>query len=322
MNRALWLCFLLLSVFTTTSHAADPIALTVASDGSGDFDNVQAAVDAVPADNARPHVIAIRPGVYKQRLLVPKDKPHVTLRGLGDDPAEVVLTYDLHASMKDPATGKDVGTSGSASAVIDSPDFTAENLTFENSAGDVGQAVAIRIMGDRAAFRRCRFLGWQDTLYANSHGRNYFVDCYIEGRVDFIFGRSTALFERCHIHSKNGGYITAASTPQERDFGYVFLRCRLTGEGAPAFLGRPWRPYAAVAFLECEFGDHIRPQGWDNWRNPQNEKTARFAEFRNTGPGADTAGRVEWATQLSPEQAARYTPQAILGGDDAWSPWR
>jgi pectinesterase len=199
-------------------------------------------------------------------------------------------------------------------------DFRAEDVTFENSAGEVGQAVALRTTGDRAVFRRCRFLGWQDTLYTHDR-RCYFEGCYIEGRVDFIFGRSTAVFNRCEIHSKNGGFVTAAATPQEAPYGYVFLDCRLTGEGEEkAYLGRPWRPYAAVAYLRCEMGAHIRPEGWNNWGKAENEKTARFAEYQSTGPGAAPRRRVAWSHQLTADEANKYTVQSVLGGSDGWDP--
>ncbi|HWP39442.1 MAG TPA: pectinesterase family protein, partial [Tepidisphaeraceae bacterium] len=239
----------------------------------------------------------------------------------GSEPAAVVITYDLHAKSILPPSTQPVGTTGSTSTLINADDFTAENVTFENPSGHIAQAVAVKTNGDRIVFRNCRFLGGQDTLYPNGH-RTYFKDCYIEGRVDFIFGKAVAVFENCHIHSKNGGYVTAASTPQEQAFGFIFLNCRLTGDGEQAFLGRPWKPYAAVAFIQCELGDHIRPEGWDNWRNPENEKTARFVEYKNTGPGADRSRRVAWSRELTDDEAAAYTVANILGGADGWDPTR
>jgi pectinesterase len=302
-------------VATTTSlvaRAAGPRPIRVASDGPADHRTVQAAVDAIPAGNRERVVVLIKPGVYKERLRVARDKGPVTFRGEPGRAADTLLTFNYSA--KSVENGKEVGTSGSYSTLIEAADFTAENVTFENSAGEVGQAVALRTTGDRATFRNCRFLGWQDTLYTHD-GRCYFEDCYIEGRVDFIFGRSTAVFNRCHIHSKNGGFVTAAATPQEAAFGYVFLDCRLTGSGEPkAYLGRPWRPYAAVAYLRCEMGPHVRPEGWDNWRNPDNEKTARFAEYQCTGPGAAPAARVRWSRQLTDDEAAKYTKRARRPG--------
>lgn len=183
--------------------------------------------------------------------------------------------------------------------------------------------------------RNCRLLGWQDTLYINS-GRHYFRDCYIEGRVDFIYGSATAVFENCEIRSKAGGHVTAASTPQEKPYGFVFLRCRLTGDDEPwepadpakksrrplATLGRPWRPHAAVAYIECDMGDHIAPAGWDNWRKAENEKTARYSEYKSTGPGAKPESRAPWSKQLTDAEAAAYTLPTILGGTDGWDPRR
>jgi pectinesterase len=289
---------------------------TVAADGSGQFKTVQAAVDSVPANNAQRVVIQIKPGTYKERIQVPREKPQITFRG--EDAKTTVLTYDWSANTE--SNGKKVGTSGSCSTLINGTDFVAEKITFENTAGEVGQAVALKFNSDRGVFRDSRFLGWQDTLYVHDR-RVYFKDCYIEGRVDFIFGKSTAVFDGCTIHSKNGGYITAAATPQEVPFGFVFLNCKLTGEGAPALLGRPWRPYAAVAFVKCDLGPHIKPEGWQHWNDQTDpQETARFSEYQNTGPGAKPDARVNWSHQLSDEEAKKYTIETILAGDDHWDP--
>src|SRR5439155_18796859 len=230
--------------------------ITVAADGSGQFKTVQSAVESVPAGNKARIVIQIKPGTYKERIIVPKNKPMITFRG--EDAAKTILTWDWSANTE--VDGKKVGTSGSCSTLISAPDFTAEKITFENSAGDVGQAVALKFNSDRGIFRDCRFLGWQDTLYIHDR-RAYFKDCYIEGRVDFIFGKSTAVFDRCTIQSKNGGYITPAATPKDVSFGLVFPNCKLTGEGASRLLWRPWRADAAPAFLPCDLRPHIKPEG-------------------------------------------------------------
>ncbi len=303
----------LIAVLLLCTTVAPAGEIVVAADGSGSFTTVQAAVDSVPSNNPRRVVIRIKPGTYKQRVHVPKDKPHVTFRG--EDAKTTLLTFDLHArSTIAPAT-QPVGTSGSYSTLIEGDDFVAENVTFENTAGQVGQAVALRTTGERQSFLNCRMLGWQDTLYVHQ-GSAYFRDCYVEGRVDFIFGRATAVFERCHVHSKNGGYVTAAATAKDDPFGFVFLDCKLTGAGERAYLGRPWRDDAAVAFIRCELGDHIRPEGWDNWRNPAREKSARFSEHKCTGPGADPSRRVPWSRELSDDEAAQYAVKNILG----WEP--
>ena len=293
--------------------------LTVAADGSGQYKTVQEAIMVVPVGSAtNPVVIRIKPGTYKELIYVQREKRFFRL--VGEDAATTVLTFDLNANLlgKD---GKPIGTFRTPSTLIDADDFTAENLTFENSAGAVGQALAIRIDGDRVTFRRCRFLGWQDTILAN-RGRHYFEDCYIAGHVDFIFGAATCFFERCQIHCLKSGYITAASTPEEQRFGFVFANCKITG-AAPdvkTFLGRPWRPYSATTFLNTEMSDVVRPAGWDNWQKPEREQTARYAEFHSTGPGASPTERAKWSRQLSAEEAKGITAETVLRGADGWNP--
>ena len=308
------------------ARAADR-EVVVAADGSGDYRTVQAAVDAAPdaapdaSDSDGRTVVRIRPGTYEEKLDVPRGKGPLVFLGGGKSPDETVLTYSDNASTLGP-DGENVGTTGSTSVMISADDFTAENLTFANSAGDTGQAVAVKTNGDRVAFFDCRFLGWQDTLYPNG-ARTYFKDCHIEGSTDFIFGRATAVFESCTILSKKGSYITDASTEAESPFGFVFLNCKLvSATGEPTYLGRPWRDHAAVAFIDSELGGHIRAEGWHNWNKPDAEATVRYVEHGNTGPGANLAGRVSWATELPAEQAARYTPLRLLAGDDGWHPER
>lgn len=304
--------------------AIDQKTIVVAADGSAQFTSVQAAIDSLPDGTTEGYIIKMRPGTYTERLRIAKDKPPISL--WGKDPATTRITYKLAAKEIDPATGKPTGTEASSVVSIESDNFVAQDITFENTFGQGSQAVAVKVTGDRVTFRNCRFLGWQDTLYIKAHGRHYFVDCYIEGAVDFIFGRSTAVFENCQIKSLGKGYITAASTEQDNPFGYVFVNCKLTAaesvEPGTVFLGRPWRPCGSVVFMNCELGNHIRPEGWDNWRNPDNEKTARFAEYNNTGPGADTSRRVTWSRQLSDDDAASFAPQRVLAGNDGWNPRR
>ncbi len=294
--------------------------ITVAADGSGQFTSVQAAVDSVPAKNSERVVILIKPGTYKERITVPKNKPFITFRG--QDPNTTILTYDWSANTKDPNAedpNKTVGTTGSSSTFIFGHDFVAENVTFENSAGQVGQAVALKSQADRLVFRNCRFLGWQDTLYPNG-GRQYFDKCSIEGKVDFIFGAAKAYFEECTLLSKQGGYVTAQSRPElNADSGYVFHKCRLLGD-APTYLGRPWKAYALVVFDRCWMDSHIRPEGWDNWGKPENEKTAYFAEYQSAGPGAKPTARVSWSHQLTEEEAKAYSRENFLKGKDNWDP--
>lgn len=308
---------ILLTFAATEAQAADA---TVAPNGDGQFKSVQDAINAAPQRTSRdrPWVIHIKPGVYKELIYVQREKRFITLEG--EDASKTILTYNLNANMLG-QDGKIIGTFRTASTVIDADDFTAENLTFENSAGPVGQALAIRIEGDRVAFRSCRFLGWQDTILAN-RGRHYFSDCYIAGHVDFIFGGATAFFERCHIHCLRNGYITAASTPTEQPFGFVFSHCKITGETAEVktYLGRPWRDFASVVFLNTEMSEVVRPVGWHNWDKPAREKTSRYAEFKNTGPGAQTDSRVAWSRQLSVAEAKKITAAVVLSGGDRWDP--
>jgi predicted secreted protein/uncharacterized cupin superfamily protein len=198
-------------------------------------------------------------------------------------------------------------------------------VTFENSAGPkAGQAVAVNVWSDQAVFRKCRFLGWQDTLYTNRN-RQYFEDCYIDGSVDYIFGGSMAWFERCHLHCKGNGSVTAASTALEQPFGYVFSNCVITAEpGIKVDLGRPWRDYASVAYLNTVMPPEIQPYGWNNWGNPSKEKTARYAEFGSITPDGkpvDVSQRVPWARQLTGEEAAQHTIQSVLGGTDRENPF-
>lgn len=293
----------------------------VAKDGSGDFKTVQEAIDAVPDFRNEETKIFIKNGIYKEKLVLSSSKNKVTM--VGEDNMETILTYDDYAQKLN-KYGEEIGTTGSTSFFVFGNDFTARNLTFENSAGPVGQAVAVRVDGDRVIFENCRFLGFQDTLYPHGReSRQYYYNCYIEGGTDFIFGWSTAVFEKCEIYSKEGGhYITAASTEKDASHGFVFIDCKLTGD-APAesvYLGRPWRDHAQTVFLNTSMGDHIKKEGWHNWSKPEAEKTAFYAEYNSSGPGAHPGKRVPWAYQLKDEQAKEYTAAKILGGEDDWSP--
>src|SRR5438067_892728 len=287
------------------SPGAKPNAV-VAADGSGTHKTVQEAINAAPAKAKERFFIQIKPGTYKEKLVVPKDKGPITFYGA--DAKTTVLTYEDYAGKKD-ASDKPLGTGGSYSIKIDANDFAVDNITFENThaktAGEGDQAVAVSVTGDREIFRKCRLTGFQDTLYAD-HGRQYFEDCYISGQVDYIFGSATAFFERCELHCvAKGVSITAASTSQEQPYGYVFSHCKITAEPPPNWkthLGRPWKPYAAVVYLNTEMADIVEPKGWDNWKKAENEQTARFAEYKSTGPGAKPAERVPWSKQLTDEE--------------------
>jgi len=299
--------------------AVKPINIVVAADGSGQFTNVQAAIMSVPSGSrTNPVIIHVKPGTYKELIYVQREKRFFRL--VGEDPEKTILTYNLYANIKG-SDGKPIGTFHTPSTTIDADDFTAENITFENSAGAVGQALAIRVDGDRAVFHNCRFLGWQDTILLN-RGRQYFENCYIAGHVDFIFGAATAWFEQCHIQCLGDGYITAASTPVDQPFGFVFSNCKITGDQPEArtYLGRPWRIYASTVFLNTEMSDVVRPEGWNDWKKPGTHQTARYAEFNSAGSGGSPKQRVAWAKQLTKAEATAITAGRVLGGADGWNP--
>jgi pectinesterase len=292
------------------------VRLVVAPDGSGDYRTVQEAVMAVRDFMQVPATIFIKNGTYREKLLVPSQKTHIHL--VGESREGVVISWSDYSGDAEKHT-----TYSSSTVRVQGNDFSAENITFENAAGRVGQAVALHVEGDRAVLRHCRMLGNQDTLFLGiENSRQYYQDCYIEGTTDFIFGASTAVFEGCTIHSKSDSYVTAASTTPRQPFGLVFLRCRLTAapEATKVYLGRPWRPHARTVFIDSELGAHLVAAGWDNWRNPSNEQTAYYAEYRSTGPGAQPAGRVKWARQLSKKEARQYTLARIFAGSAPWLP--
>ncbi|MFI6227211.1 pectinesterase family protein [Micromonospora echinospora] len=290
---------------------------TVAADGSGQYRTVQAAIDAVPTNNTQRVTITIKPGTYRQVVRVPANKPHITLRGLGSGPSNTVLVFNNSANSH--------GTSGSASMFVDGANFVAENLTIsndfdENSTSSGHQAVALHLNADRAVLRNVRLLGDQDTFLVNDRTRAYMVNSYVEGTVDFIFGGGTIVIDRTTVHEKrsSGGTITAASTPAEKAYGFLFYRSTITGTGSNnTNLGRPWRQGAQVLYRESSLSGTIKnSQPWTNmgdstWQN------ARFLEYRNTGSGATVNGN---RPQLSESQAANYTPQRYLAGTDGWNP--
>lgn len=313
---------LLAPVFASMLVSALALAadVVVALDGSGDYTSLQEAISAAPmnTDTRAPRwEIRVKPGTYRERIYVQRERGHI--RVIGDDVATTTVAFDLHAQLPGP-DGKPIGTFRTPTVQIDGDGMIWENITFANTAGPVAQALALRADGDRLEFRRCRFLGWQDTILLN-RGRHYFEDCYVEGHVDFIFGAATAWFERCRIHALRDGYLTAASTPQGQAHGFVFAHCRITAaEGVHTYLGRPWREFARTVFLHTEMSAAVRPEGWHNWNKPPAERTTFYAEFGSTGPGAAPTARVPWAHALTAEQAAALTPARVLGGGDGWNP--
>ncbi|MGD0036796.1 MAG: pectinesterase family protein [Bacteroidota bacterium] len=295
----------------------------VAKDGSGNFTTIQKAVDSCRDYAERPYAIFVKNGVYIEKLVIPAWKTHISIEGESAD--STILSNNDFTGKVDSVSGTKFRTFTSYTCLIVGNDNSIQDMTIANTAGRVGQAVALHVEGDRCAFRRCRLIGNQDThLVSGEESRQYYQDCYIEGTTDFIFGAATAVFDRCTIVSKSNSYITAASTIRGREFGFVFFDCKLLADtaGWQVYLGRPWRLYAAVTFIRCEMGNHIRAEGWHNWNKPEAEKTARYFEYKSFGPGANPAARVAWSHQLTDEEAAKITPERVLRGTDNWNPAR
>jgi pectinesterase len=307
-------------------------------EGTTEFPTIQMAMDHHPfagkGANGKPGrvYIEIAPGTYHERVIVTQNHTNITLVGMGKSPSDVVITNSLNAKQAG-------GTFFTETVEINGDGFEADNLTFENTAGNTGQAVAAAVRADRSVFKHCRFLGHQDTLFAD-YGRQYYVDSYIEGGVDFIFGNAAAVFDHSEIHANGPGYLTAQSrTAPEQSTGYVILNSKVTSgiEQAVAAdstaaanpeaprkeiisLGRPWRPYSRVIYIHTELPADLNPQGWNAWGRMSGDLKAYYAEFQSTGPGANPSGRVPWSHQLTAKEAARYMPNVFLAGRDHWDP--
>lgn len=282
--------------------------ITVAADGSGDFKTITQALEAIRAYMDYRVTVNIKNGLYQEKLIIPSWIENVDF--IGEDKDKTIIRYNDYAGLDN------MGTFRTFTLRVDGNNLTFKNITFENTAGKVGQAVALHTEGSNLAFDNCRFLGNQDTMFiAGRNSKLSFDNCYVEGTTDFIFGPATAWFENCVIHSKSNSYITAASTPKDTEYGYVFKNCRLTADKGvnKVYLGRPWRPYASTFFIDCEMGDHITPAGWDNWRDPANEQTARYGEYKSTGTGAAPKQRVSWSRQFTDKEAAAITRKNVLG---------
>jgi len=281
---------------------------TVAKDGSGDYKYIQDAIDAMRVYPLLPITLYIKNGVYNEKIELPETNTDVSF--IGESVDKTIISFNDYSGR-----GKLI-TFTSYTARISGNRFRAENITFINSAGPVGQALALYVDADQALFKNCRFIGNQDTIFASGeNARQYFTDCYIEGTTDFIFGPSTALFHHCTIRCKSNSFITAASTPGGKKFGFVIMDCTITADSSVSklYLGRPWRAHAKTVFLRCQLPGSIVAEGWNNWNNPGNEKTTFYAEYKNAGPGSDNAGRVGWSHQLTDKDAKEYSIQNILG---------
>ena len=289
---------------------------TVAKDGSGDYQYVQDAIDAMRVFATEPIIVFIKNGVYNEKIELPATKTGVTF--IGESVEKTIITFNDYSGRNR------INTFNSFTAKIAGNRFRAENISFVNSAGAVGQAVALHVESDQAVFKNCRFLGYQDTIFASGEGaRQLFVDCFIEGTTDFIFGPSIAVFLNCVINSKSNSFITAANTPEGQAYGFTFINCRLTADSAvtSVFLGRPWRAYSKTVFMHCQMDKHINPLGWNNWNDTANEATVFYAEFKNSGPGFQPVERVKWSRQLTEKEARRYSIDSIFSGTRLNSGW-
>ena len=314
MKRKLFLLLAMVSLTVTAANKYDnPDTLVVARDGTGEFRNIDDAIEVCRAFMDYHKVIFVKKGIYKEKLVIPSWLTNIEI--CGEDAENTVITWDDHANIKTTERPNGMGTFRTYTWKVEGSDITLKNITIENNSARLGQAVALHTEGDGIVIVNCRLLGHQDTVYIGVAGsRQLFKDCYIEGTTDFIFGPGTAWFENCEIRSKANSYITAASTPQSQPYGYVFHNCRLTADEGidKVFLGRPWRDYGYTLFINCQLGSHIRPEGWHHWQKNR-EQTARYLEYGNTGAGADVKNRVPWSRQLTKKEAQRITMEEVLG---------
>jgi pectinesterase len=320
MKKSILVILTMTGFLSLPLHADQTHDFVVAKDGSGNFKTIQEAVNACRDYAERDYLIFVKNGVYEEKLVIPTWKKRLII--VGENVDSTIITFNDYSGKID-STGRKHNTFTSFTCQASGNDIVFENMTFVNSAGRVGQAVAAHVEGDRCVFRNCKFIGNQDTLFASGeNSRQYYLNCYIEGTTDFIFGAATAVFENCTIVSKVDSYITAASTVPGRDFGYVFLKCRLLADsvGRKVYLGRPWRLYAYTAFINCWMGEHIRPEGWHHWSKPEAEKSVQYLEYNSTGPGANPSARVPWSRQLTEDEAKRITTPVVLKGTDGWDP--
>ena len=297
--------------FQTAAQTANPqqykYVFTVAKDGTGDYYNIQDAIDAMRVYPLASITLYIKNGVYNEKIELPANNTDVTF--IGENVDSTIITWNDYSGK-----GKHT-TFTSYTAKISGNRFRAENITFANSAGPVGQALALYVDADKAVFKNCKFLGNQDTIFTSGEqSRQLFTDCYIEGTTDFIFGPATSVFQNCTIKAKTNSFITAASTTPGKPFGYVFLNCKIVADSAvnKLYLGRPWRANAKTVFIKCDLPKAIVPEGWNNWNNPENEKTVFYAEYKSTGEGAAPGKRIKWSRQLNDKQAQAYSLATIF----------
>ncbi|MEJ5995097.1 pectinesterase family protein [Pedobacter sp. Du54] len=322
-NKSFHIFFLLFTISTALCAQMDPLKTTyvVAQDRTGDYNSIQEAVNAVRDHMQVRFTIRVKAGTYHEKLVIPAWKKNIAI--IGESRENTIISnadYSGKAFPNKDFTGNTkYSTYTSYTVLVQGSDCVLENLTVENTAGRVGQAVALAVEADRFAAKNCAFLGNQDTLYTSKDGKNYFESCVIAGTTDFIFGEATAIFNKCIIKSLSNSYITAASTTKQQQFGYVFFDCTLIAapDVKKVYLGRPWRPYAKTVFIRCTLGEHIVPEGWNPWDGDvlfgDKSKTVFYAEYQNIGPGASIVNRVPWSKQLTSKQAKAYTFKNIFG---------
>ncbi|ADB40765.1 pectinesterase family protein [Spirosoma linguale] len=320
---------LTIGAFAQTTPPASvtyPASFTVAQDGSGNFKTIQEAVNSFRDHSQVRVTLYVRNGVYAEKLVIPSWKPNIHI--IGESREGVIITGDDFSGKAYPGgkdwTGKDKhSTYTTYTVLVDAPETILENLTIRNTAGRVGQAVALHVEADRFVCRTCNLLGNQDTLFAAAEGsRQYYENCFIEGTTDFIFGKSVSVFQSCTIKSLSDSFITAAATPIYQPYGFIFFDCKLTADptAKKVFLGRPWRPNAKTVFVRTQMDSHILPAGWDNWNNAENEKTVLYAEYGSTGPGSASSARVGWSKQLTAKDVKQLTLATIFSGKSPWVP--
>lgn len=308
-------------VFLNSIYAQNQLKITVAQDGNGDFKTIGEAIEAANTDT-QAVLIFIENGIYKEKLVIPSSKKGLQLKG--ESKEKTIITNDDYSGKPNPNSKRNFGTSDSYTLLVRADDVKISNITIQNSSCDQGQAVSLCAKGNRFVIQNAKILGCQDTLLTDGDGYyQYYENCYVEGTTDFIFGPAVAVFENCVINSTKDSYITAASTPENLEFGYVFMNCKLTADAAvtKVFLGRPWRPYAKTVFMNCNLGKHILQEGWNPWKDerfPDKTKTAFYAEYNNKGKGAKVNKRVSWSHQLTKAAAAKYTLKNIFSKDDFW----
>src|SRR6185312_1290878 len=311
-------CLGFLSFSLPKKESLEKFDFIVAKDGSGNFTTIQSAIEACKSFPDQRIRIFIKNGTYHEKVFIPSWNTQISL--IGESKDSTIISYDDYFKKINKGPNSTFYT---ATLLVQGNDFHAENLTIENAAGPIGQALALAVEADRCSFENCKFLGNQDTLYlAGENARQYFVNCYVEGTTDFIFGEATALFEKCSIHCKADSYITAASTPEGVAYGFVFKNCNIeaAADVKNVYLGRPWRKYAKVVFINCEMGDFISAKGWSNWNNTENYKTVFYGERNSLGNGANKNQRVSWSHQLTEAQAEKYDAKNIFSGLKNWDP--